>query len=36
VHDIAVAQEVLQRSGVNAVIGELEAAGVSDEQEREV
>src|SRR6478672_4105925 len=29
VHDVAVAQEVLQRSGIDAVIGELEAAGVA-------
>jgi hypothetical protein len=26
VHDVAVAQEVLQRAGVDAVVGELEAA----------
>src|SRR5262249_28383379 len=29
VHDVAVAQEVLQRAGVDAVVGELEAAGVA-------
>ncbi len=29
VHDIAVTQEVLQRAGIDAVIGELEAAGMA-------
>src|SRR5262245_59204960 len=29
VHDVAVAQVVLQRAGVDAIVGELEAAGVS-------
>src|SRR5262245_40338531 len=29
VHDVAVAQEVLPRSGIDAVIGKLEAAGVA-------
>src|SRR5215813_4144014 len=29
VHDVAVAQEVLKRPGVDAVIGKLEAAGVA-------
>src|SRR5262245_59842349 len=30
VHDVAVAQEVLQRAGVDAVVGELEAAGMPE------
>src|SRR5262245_41227564 len=30
VHDVAVAEVVLERAGVDAVIGELEAAGVSE------
>src|SRR6266436_1952906 len=29
VHDVAVTQEVLQRAGIDAVIGKLEAAGVA-------
>src|SRR5262249_53670405 len=29
VHNVAVAQEVLERSGIDAVIGKLEAAGVA-------
>ena len=28
-HDVAVAQEVLQRTGVDALVGELEAAGMA-------
>src|SRR5438876_5842725 len=28
-HDVAVAQEVLQRAGIDAVVGELEPAGVA-------
>ena len=30
VHDVAVAQEVLKRPGIDAVIGKLEAAGVAE------
>src|SRR5262249_47228435 len=30
VHDVAVTQEVLERAGIHAVIGELEAAGMAE------
>src|SRR5262245_66663513 len=36
VHDVAVAEVVLQRAGVDAVVGELEAAGMPRSEERRV